>query len=125
MPQKVKRTERGWAGHYISAHRCLFKRNTLLEYKDLKIVVSSVGNKFLDDEIHQVGYERYYETMAFYVDKTSTRFFDIDVKKPIRIDSKKAISTPDSDDRANDMHEAVVDELTVKLLNNQIELVDE
>ena len=67
----VKRTERGWAGHFICADKCRFRRNTLIEYGDKKWVVSSVGALYLFNpltnkvELDSVGYERWYETMAF------------------------------------------------------------
>jgi hypothetical protein len=68
MPSIVTRTERGWGGHFICADRCLFRRNTLLHNTDTgaKIVISTVGlMKGPDGGIEAIGWERYYETMAF------------------------------------------------------------
>ena len=63
---EVNVIERGWAGHFILADRCLFRRNTLLEYKDKKWVVSKVGAyRTLENKIDNIGHRRWYETMAF------------------------------------------------------------
>jgi hypothetical protein len=108
----VKRTERGWAGHYICADRCRFRRNTLLECGDTRIVVSSVGlmPNTKGNGYDQIGAGRYFETMAFHADYDG-RYWDADVGKKVSFASPWAIAEPDADDKANDMHEAVVAEL--------------
>jgi hypothetical protein len=113
---KVKRTERGWPGHFCCAFRCEFRRNTLLEYEDVKIVVSTVGIMRMDNEtINTVGLGRYYETMAFHSDLSDTRFYDVDVSKEVYFDAISAIDHIDADDEANIMHENVVKEISERL----------
>ena len=112
----VSRTERGWAGHFICADRCKFRRNTLLECEETRIVISSVG--LMQDprtlEYHTVGLDRHFETMAFHA-ANDGRYWDADVSRQISFESNWAISEVDADDRANDMHEEVVEEITAKL----------
>lgn len=117
---KVKRTERGWAGHFICADRCRFRRNTLLEYGRKKIVISTVGlmvSRKDEKSFEEVGHNRYFETLAFHADPNDKRYHDIDVSKEISFDSPWSISEIDADDKANDMHEKVVAELTRKLMS--------
>ena len=117
---EVKRTERGWAGHFICSEYCQFRRNTLLEYKDKKWVVSTVGRLIETNpetkkkEFGTIGCNRYYETMAFWAKKDEYGYIDADVEKIIDFNSNWAISDikTDSEQRANDMHETVVAELT-------------
>ena len=113
----VIRGERGWAGHFICANRCKFRRNTLLTYNDIKIVVSTVGLMQIDDKYETIGAGRHFETMAFHSDKSDTRYNDADVSKQIYFDSDWAIAEIDADDRANEMHEQVIAEISEKLLN--------
>ena len=112
----VLRTERGWAGHFICANSCWFRRNTLLAFNDIKIVVSTVGLMERDGKFEMIGYNRHFETMAFHSEQTDTRYYDADVSKQVYFDSEWAISEQDADDKANEMHEAVVLEITNKLL---------
>lgn len=113
----VKKTERGWAGHFIGANSCRFRRNTLLEYNDIKIVVSTVGlMESSKGGFTKIGHDRYFETMVFHSNLEDTRYYDIDVSKQISFESEWAISEIDADDKANIMHDAVVDEIAFKLL---------
>jgi len=119
--EKVKRTEKGWAGHYICADRCMFRRHTLLYYGGLAISVSTVGN-FIQGrenrEVTQIGSGHYFETMAFHSQMAtpSAPWRDGDVSKPIMIQSPSKLYQPWKEQEANDMHEKVVDEITERLL---------
>lgn len=127
--QKVKRTERGWGGHFCCCDDCLFRRNTLLEYQDIKIVVSTVGllknykwkETKNDKDINRfttIGINRFFETMAFHANNDK-RYFDADVSRQINFESPWAIAELNADDKANDMHEKVVEEISDKLLNGE------
>lgn len=123
---KVIRTERGWAGHFICANRCRFRRNTLLQCGKVKIVVSTVGLmenplKEFKRPFEEIGYRRHYETMAFYAKADDARYHDADVSRQVDFDSSRSISELDADDKANDMHEAVVAEITGKLLSGSLD----
>jgi len=125
----VRRTERGWAGHFICANQCRFRRNTLLEYEDIKIVVSTVGLQEnplkgkgygFDEMFSEIGADRYYETMAFHAKPGDTRYHDADVEREVFFDSPWSISEVDADDKANVMHEVVVKEIAAGLLRGGI-----
>lgn len=122
---EVKRTERGWAGHYICSNYCRFRRNTLLEYGDKKWIVSTVGGYVYDGEINPIGCNRWYETMVFKA-KEKNGYLEADVERMVPFESKwgifgedwqEVLATygKDIDDKANDMHEKVVEELMEKI----------
>ena len=121
--KQVKRTERGWAGHFICADRCLFRRNTLLEYEDTKIVVSTVGGMMVENygkkRLDTVGHERYYETKAFHSDPSDTQYHDIDVEREIYLDCEWALNEID-DNKANDMHENAVEWVSKQMVEHKI-----
>lgn len=117
---KIKRTERGWAGHFCCADRCLFRRNTLLEDGETRIVVSTVG-LLLDDyktntrSFREIGCNRHFETMAFHARRVDDRYWDADVSREVEIHGQWRISEIDADDKANDMHEVAVAEITERI----------
>lgn len=124
---KVKRTERGWAGHFVAAQDCRFRRNTLLQLGDKFIVVSTVGGYFYKDKLTEIGWDRYYETMAFYSDPNDKVYHDINVSEQIYADAKWAIDKKEMkqhkdsiDNIANEMHEAYVKKVEEMLLNNEL-----
>lgn len=118
-----KVTERGWAGHYILSRECLFRRNTLIQYKDKAYIVSTIGGKYKRTEksldMDTIGHNRYYETEVFRADKNNPYF---DAYSPNSIAGfYKAITAnsydelfekyPHPDLSANDMHEETVREV--------------
>jgi preprotein translocase subunit SecA len=118
MEKELTRQERGWAGHFIGADNCMFKRNTLLSYNNIKIVISTVGLYVVDKKITAIGSDnRYFETMAFHSNPKDVRYNDADVSQQISFESNWAIlDEKDADDKANKMHEDVVTEITNRLL---------
>ena len=124
MKSKVKRTERGWAGHCCISHECMYHRNTLLEYGDIKVVVSTIGRWLDKDGRHfiEVGCDRYFETMAFMA-KVNDKYNDADVEKKVRFESECALPLPDMELEADAMHERVVEEISRDLENGAIQVV--
>jgi len=113
---RVTRTERGWTAHFGAAHHCNFRRNTLLECGDIRIVVSSVGAMQMSEgkEFEEIGLDRYYETMVFHA-HWDDPYWDADISRQI-----SCFSSPwhidhinhGSDKEANEMHEKIAQELT-------------
>jgi hypothetical protein len=116
----VKRTERGWGGHFCGGITCSFRRNTLLECENIKIVVSTVGRWRVNGEYRQIGHDRFYETMAFHSDPADTTYHDADVRQEVAFESPWAIRKLEGEIEADQMHEAVVAELSAKLRAGQI-----
>ena len=122
----VKRTERGWPGHFIAANFCTFRRNTLLEYGEKKWVISTVGAYFPMGmgQPESIGANRWYETMVFEA-TLQGGYWDADVEKGIDVKGDWGIwgETKDEviekygkpDAAANDMHERIVEEMTEKI----------
>ena len=78
---EVNVIERGWPGHFMFADKCIFRRNTLLEYKGIKWIVSTVGNyRNSKNRIDSIGHSRWYETMA-YEAKEKNGFIEANVEK--------------------------------------------
>lgn len=113
---KPKIIERGWAGHFICADRCRFRRNTLIDFGRKKIVVSTVGvmtSPINEKGFEEIGLNRHYETMAFVAKKDGV-YWDADVTREVRFESNWRIEkiSDSSDNEANEMHNNVVAELS-------------
>lgn len=125
--KKVKRTERGWPGHFICCERCVFHRNTLLECGKIRIVISSVGmmiNYSSPDFPNRISYDsigagkRMFETMVFHAKLEHGIYWDADVSRSVDFTSDAGVFGQikvDSEMICNNQHEAIVSELTKKL----------
>ena len=102
----VKRTERGWGGHYIGAPGCLFRRNTLLEGNGQAVIVSTVGCYRGHDgaKAEEIGCDRYYETMVFPATQQGA-YLDAETSREI------SFSSPWSIDRVTDSSSAALRKL--------------
>ena len=128
MENQIKRTERGWPGHFCLSDRCLFRRNTLLEYDGLKVVVSTVGRMLAnpnDKEFTSIGaFNRHFETRVW-IAQENDKYNDIDVEKPVSFESECNLLAPDMELEANEMHENVVKEITGYLLAGTLKYGEE
>lgn len=129
MEEKVKRTERGWCGHFIGGADCMYHRNTLLEYGEQKVVVSTIGHylprnkrqeywKHGKMDFEMVGRDRYFETMAFLAD--DSQYHDADVTKEIGFSSNWELDKPDMEMEADAMHDTVCDEIAEDMVNGTL-----
>jgi len=126
----IKVTERGWPGHFICSDSCIFRRNTLIESEYDSVVVSTVGSMLSTDRkrIETIGASgRYYETMVF-GSKIDGVYIEANVSDQRDFKSEWAIcaESPDKlpkdiDNKANEMHDAVVVEFIDKLSTEEEE----
>lgn len=114
IKRNVKRTERGWHGHFDKSDKCLFSRNTLLETGDIRYVISTLGAYCPEEP--EAGCEKinphgYYETLIFEA-KQNEVYWDIDSEKqlinPAGIPWYLEFMNFNADKDANEMHEETV-----------------
>jgi hypothetical protein len=117
----IKRTERGWAGHFCAGHDCEFRRNTLLEKDNRRVVVSTVGNYKFHGKVTEIGNNRYYETMVFLA-KFEDPYWEANVSRQVEFVSPWSIDVckRETDLAADDMHETVVKEVSEKLEKDEL-----
>lgn len=113
----IKVKERGWAGHFCCAHRCKYRRNTLVSDGTRHIIVSSVGNMTINTDINEIGHRKYYETMVFrgikegpYIEAGVSLELTVsdDLKMGIYSDSYDDLPA-DVDNIMDDQHDAIVE----------------
>lgn len=107
----VVRTEQGWAAHLCVSRDCLFRRNTLLECGDVRVIVSTVGNYIPQhiNKLETIGSGRHYETFTFLAVREGAYW----EASGHEIDSEGLLGgKPDSDLKADAMHERMVEKVS-------------
>lgn len=112
----VKRTERGWGAHFAGVAKCYFRRNTLLECGERRVVVSTVGNYHGTWQPLGSGQGNYrtYETMAFEAVQEGI-YWDAAVDKPFEFEGVSVLPRGSNDLEANNMHENAVEVIAKQL----------
>ena len=58
--------------------------------------------------------------MCWYADLNDTRYYDIDVERPIPLNGQWCINKIDADDKANVMHDNAVEEIKARLMSGEL-----
>ena len=92
-----------------------------MELGETRIVVSTVGSYWYEDELRSIGDESYFETMAFHAEISDDQYWDSDTSKEVSIYSNWSLDENASYTDANDMHETVVEEISRRMVNGEVE----
>lgn len=124
--KKAKITYRGWPGHYILGHRCVFRLNTLIECGKKRVVVSTVGEllsregspgKVLCEPLGPTGGpgngDRYYE---IYVREARREhgWWEADFSRPVKFRGRRAFGKTE-ERQAQNAHYRVVAQIAKRL----------
>lgn len=110
----MTRTERGWQGHLCIP--CTFHLNTLL---NAQLVVSTVGLAVSSYGLSTLGpYGEYFETKAFEaIWEPNREIYIANTSKPVELSFSQSIKDINDIKGACDMHEVVVNEITLRSAN--------
>lgn len=109
----IEITYRGWAGHFICAHKCRFRLNTLVRVNERRVVVSTVGlmENALGNGFEEIGLDRHFETMAFEAKPDENKYWDADVSREVSFPGDWSFPTAGAEGEhwANRNHARVVE----------------
>ena len=112
----ITRKEHGWAGHFVGASHCSFRRNTHVSDGERTIVISTVGNYQSSPNNRYpvpIGYKKLYETYLFCGIQQGP-YIEADVQKQRYVPVECGIYCNgdefplDIDLKADEIHEGVV-----------------